>query len=148
MRTFALAVALLVIAGGAAWSADSTDPEPTSGDATKMLGDWELAGIQARGKGIDLPLPVDQLKMVLTFQKGGKLSGSTMGQQQKGTWKIDPKKSPRHLDMNMGGGGGAGVGIYKIEKGQLLIGANQAQNNRPKDFDSADMTMTFTRKKK
>jgi uncharacterized protein (TIGR03067 family) len=143
MRILALSVVLLVMTVAAVRSDD--DPEPVAPDARKFVGEWELAEIKF--KGIAVPLPPNALKMSFKFNKDGTMTANAMGKEEKGKWKLDPRKSPRHLDLT-GGVQGTGKAIYKIDKDQLSIGANQQANERPKDFDSCEMTMVLKRKKK
>ena len=142
MRRFVLAVLVLALPFLAARAADD-DPEPPAAGAGKLVGEWELSEIKA--KGIAIPVP-DGAKMTFTFKKNGTLSSSGQGQQKDGKWKVNGKKSPKELDMtdgNMTTGA-----IYKLEKDVLTIGASQPGNGRPKDFASAEATMVFKRKKK
>lgn len=144
-RTFALMLALLVLASAhPARAADEDDPEPPQADRGLLLGEWQLADIKF--KGLNLPLPPSALEVKVTFNKDGTTESTSMGMTQKGTWKIDTRKKPKHLDMT--GMGNQGSAIYKVEKDQLTIGASANGGQRPKDFGSAEATMVFKRAKK
>lgn len=137
----ASAMALGLLAG-AAWAGD--DPEPSSGDAGKLLGDWEVSEIKVNGMA--LPFPGDE-KLIITFKKDGSLAASGGGGGNKpGKWKINAKKSPRHLDLEDGQNT---LLIYKLEKDVLTIAGGKGPGGaRPKDFASAEMTMVLKRKAK
>jgi uncharacterized protein (TIGR03067 family) len=137
------AAMVLGVLAGAAWAGD--DPEPASGDAGKLAGDWELTEIKFNGMAI--PFPGNE-KMIITFKKDGSVA-TTGGGGGNGPskWKINAKKSPKQIDLTDGNMNTAL--IYKLEKGVLTIAGGQGPGGaRPKDFASAEMTMTLKRKAK
>lgn len=136
----------LALLAGVAWAADEDDnPEPPLADSRKLIGDWEVTEFKI--KGMALPFPNDA-KLVISFNKNGTVStGGGFGGGKDGKWKIDPKKSPRHLDM-IDGNMTTGM-IYKLEKDVLTIaGAEGNGGARPKDFASAEVSMVLKRKTK
>jgi uncharacterized protein (TIGR03067 family) len=142
MRRFVLAVLVLGVAFVAARADD--DPEPPAAGAGKLVGEWELSEIKA--KGIAIPLPKDALNVMFTIKKNGTFSTSGQGQKMEGKWKVNAKKSPKELDMT--DGNMTTSMIFKLEKDVLTLGTSQPGNGRPKDFASAEVTMVMKRKKK
>src|SRR5262245_51985945 len=129
---------------GAARAAD--DPEPPAQDTAKLVGDWEVTEFKI--KGMAIPFPNDA-KMAFVFKKDGTLSsnGGGFGGQQGGKWKINARKSPKHLDLS--DGNMTTLMIYKLEKDVLTIAVAEGNGkDRPKDFASADVTIAFKRKAK
>jgi uncharacterized protein (TIGR03067 family) len=62
-----------------------------------------------------------------------------------GTWKIDQRKSPKHIDLTANYFGSAC--LYKLDKGELTIACHRHAAGRPKDFASAQVTLVFRRRK-
>jgi uncharacterized protein (TIGR03067 family) len=82
--------------------------------------------------------PADD-SMVMKFgDKGEKAS----------TYKLDPSKSPKEIDMQPSGGPKLAKGIYKLDGDTLVICANN-QGDRPKEFkaDKASGTSVLTLKR-
>src|SRR3954469_21120540 len=99
MRRFVLAV-LVLGAPFVAARADDDNPEPPAAGAGKLVGEWELSEIKA--KGIAIPLPKDALNVTFTIKKNGTFSTAGQGQKTDGKWKVNAKKSPSELDMTDG----------------------------------------------
>lgn len=145
MRALALLSLLLLAAFPplACW-ADDTDPEPPDGDRNALVGEWEVVRIKHQGNEIQLPGNVVQI--TVTFERNGTVSMNTMGKAQKGKWKVDGTKKPKHLDMTVDNK--AAPGIYKLEKGELTISAGEPGQARPKDFETAPAALILKRKAK
>jgi uncharacterized protein (TIGR03067 family) len=141
VRRFMLSAMVLGLMLGATRADD--DPEPPAKDVGKLVGEWELSEIKV--KGVAVPFPKDALQMSFKFEKNGTLSMDGQGQQKVGKWKANAKKTPRELELD--DGNMKTEAIYKLDKDVLTIGASQA-GGRPKDFDSAEATLVFKRKKK
>jgi len=145
VRRFLTTVMALGLLAGAARAADD-DPEPAGNDVSKLVGKWEATEFRLKGQAI--PFPGDT-KMTFEFNKDGTLSGEggLGGGGKGGKWKVNAKKTPRHLDVSDGNVNTAM--IYKLEKDVLTIaGAEPNGKERPKDFDSAGFTLIFKRAKK
>ena len=142
-----LLFALPVLAG------EVPDPEPRSSselDLRKMQGTWTIVRVEQNGvdatkeKGAALFLfKKDQI----LINEGGKRAESL-------TIKLDARKTPRQIDLrpSVGGGpkGGAEVvrGIYKFQKGELIIVFNKPPRARPAKFDAGvEMKVVLGRKK-
>jgi uncharacterized protein (TIGR03067 family) len=110
-RVFTLA--FFVLAGlGAASRANDDD------DKARIVGRWEMAGMAINGKPLTL---ASKDKIVITFSKDGTVTseGGPKGRLE-GTYKIDPEKNPKQIDMNKEKEDTAGV--YLLEGDTLKIG--------------------------
>jgi uncharacterized protein (TIGR03067 family) len=141
MRHGTLALGLLILLAGLPVRAEEPDPEPTPPDAKKLQGTWELVSLNRGGRLLKLPAG-----WTMTIEKA-KMSMSRGGVNKAGTWKIDARKKPRQIDLTAGLLG-ATFGIYKLDKDELTIASNTGQNDRPKDFTSAQVTLVLKRTKK
>jgi uncharacterized protein (TIGR03067 family) len=146
MRLFVLLLMVVMgLAGVVAARADDTDPEPPMADKSALVGEWELVSINH--KGVDIKLPANVLQITLKLEKNGTMTMTTMGMTQKGKWKIDSSKKPKHIDITANNQGG--LAIYKLDKGELTLASGEGpQAARPKDFESAEATMVLKKKKK
>jgi uncharacterized protein (TIGR03067 family) len=138
MRRILFLGLLVVLAAPAVRAADEPDPEPPGADARKLQGDWEIVSLSLGGgreiKGQGWTMKLEKERMTMTV-KG----------TQTGTWKIDVRKRPKHIDMTANLFGS--LCIYKLDKDDLTIGCNRGRADRPKDFASAQVTMVLKRKK-
>lgn len=99
----------------------------------------------------------DDKKIELTF-KGDKFIGVIGDETYKGTYKIDPTKKPKTIDMTVKEGnkyqGDTSLGIYKVKGDKLTWCANEpGKENRPKEFkeeqgDQKFLLIVLERKKK
>jgi RNA polymerase sigma factor (sigma-70 family) len=117
----------------------SDDAKPPADDATKLLGDWDLVSFGEDGQVGAVPgwtMKIDKEQLTMSVDNELKM----------GAWKIDPRKTPKHIDMPNFLGSAC---IYKLDKDELTIACNRLSktSERPKDFDSAQVTLVFRRKK-
>jgi uncharacterized protein (TIGR03067 family) len=110
-RSKVFTIALFAVAGTAVLSRASDDD-----DRAKLVGRWEMTGMAINGK----PLGFKD-KIILTFSKDGKVlsEGGPKGRLE-GTYKIDPDKNPKQIDMTKEKEDTAGV--YLLEGDTLKIG--------------------------
>jgi uncharacterized protein (TIGR03067 family) len=133
-----LLVVLVALPVGAA---DEPDPEPPAADAKKLLGSWEIVSIAQAGKPLRV---VKGNGWMMTLEK--KRMTMLIVRRRFGTWKIDPRKNPKQIDLTALIFGGDAA-IYKVHGDQLIIASNNGGNDRPRDFASAQITMILRRKK-
>jgi uncharacterized protein (TIGR03067 family) len=108
MRT-ALPTSLLLFL---AMTARSGEPNP---DHKALQGSWKMLEAISEGK----PLPKEMIKgAVLTF-KGDRVQVTFLGDTATGTFKLDPTKKPRTIDLVIGRD--RRVGIYAIEGNKLKL---------------------------
>src|SRR5262249_40869848 len=113
MRLVVLGV-VAALASLVAARADDPDPEPPGPDRGKLMGTWEVTGIEGGGMKLNIGAlgGGKGLMMVIKFEKDG-LTSTGNGMTKKGTWKIDPRKKPRTIDFTTKDDGKTAQGIYK-----------------------------------
>jgi uncharacterized protein (TIGR03067 family) len=123
-------VSMIVLACGVSAGGDQQD------DKSKLQGEWKLISMEASGK----KKSDDALKdSKVVIKDDGWLSPGGI----QFTFKIDPTKDPKHLDLS-GSPGGGGLdmtwpGIYKIE-GETLTFCRSlgAPGQRPSEFKAGE----------
>ena len=118
----------------------AADPEPPDADSKMLLGDWDLVSFGSEGKEGPIngwTMNVKKEQMTMSFEQDRKTAA----------WKLDPRKTPKHIDMPANFHGSAC--LYKLDKDELTIACSWARrgSERPKDFASADVTLVFKRRK-
>jgi uncharacterized protein (TIGR03067 family) len=134
MRIVAVGMLALGLLGQAI---GQTPEERLKREEEKLAGTWRVTAAKANGERV----PPDQVpKMKLTF-KDGKFTVQH-GEQKplEGTYKIDPSKKPKTIDItNRTTGPEEGrkqVGIYELNDNELKICACDSSKKRPTDFDT------------
>lgn len=110
-------------------------------DGPKVDGAWNaIAGI-SDGKKLPQDI-IDKINLVVTI-KEGKYKVTVGGKQvEAGTYKLDTKTKPNHLDLTITEGDDKGktqLGIMKLEGDQMSVAfAKAGGKDRPKNFDGGD----------
>jgi uncharacterized protein (TIGR03067 family) len=123
MRIAMLLGLSVALVGGAAVAGDAKD------DTAKLQGKW---AVEKDGKKLELTFT----KNDFTINFGGK--------EFKGTFKIDPKKKPKELDMTIKEGDEkfkdkTALCIYEFEGDSLKWCANEpGKTDRPKEFPAKE----------
>ncbi len=114
--------------------ADEPDPEPPVADRNDLMrGKWELTAIELGGMKIPLAGLGAKGVMTLKFEKTS-VTTTAQGMTKSGSWKIDPRKKPKQIDLISRDDGKKSQGIYKLEKDELTIALAEDGKPRPKDF--------------
>ncbi|MGA2063593.1 MAG: TIGR03067 domain-containing protein [Thermoguttaceae bacterium] len=131
--TLSVLISVLLPACVAAVAGDAT------GDADALQGVWVAQSMVANGK----PAPADDVKRVRFTFKGDKLlvKGNFADDREEACgWKIDPGKSPKHLDITppKQEQDKPVAGIYEINGGELKICLRHGNSSdgRPTEFSS------------
>jgi uncharacterized protein (TIGR03067 family) len=101
------------------------------GDHDKVQGAWIVAAGEKAGR----KAPEAGLKDVMMTFTGSTFTWKTGDKETRGTFSLDPAKSPREISMNAGGEKLAG--IYRLEGDELRICVG-AGGDRPADFATKD----------
>lgn len=125
------------------WAAFGSDPCPEPAQEKCPLdGRWQMVKAEVMGKN----LIDEQLKKTLHFAKG-KVTIPSENDKSGGTYKLDAKQSPGHIDMTSDKGPTT-KGIYKVEKDRLVI-CMSLKGERPTNFDAANaIVLTLEKVKK
>ncbi len=130
-------------------------PAPKEEDAKAVQGAWQAVTYEANGaaqKDVADKVVCTCEKDVFAFQYEGKVIW-------KATFKLDPSKKPRAIDVTITEGGGDGEkgkvlhGIYELGKGTLKwCTAEPGSTDRPKEFSTKEginhMLVTLKKEKK
>jgi len=141
-------VALVVLVGTTARGAD-----PVADETKKLQGEWHVVGTDARGNKVGRDDP--QIKdMRFTFKDSG-LTVGFGGAARKKSFKVDPGKSPKHIDITSLDGqekDTTAACIYKLDGDRLTICIPYFSKDptvRPKEFkagaDDGLMLVTLER---
>jgi uncharacterized protein (TIGR03067 family) len=121
-------LALVAVAAGQ----DPEPPDPDS-DVKKLEGKWEIVKLTS-GRGTDAAVAGKGYSM--TFAKGKVTVKTNAPMEMVGTFKLDPKKKPPHIDVTYEKDKRTLEGIYEL-KGEELRITFGPKGSRPKDFASA-----------
>jgi uncharacterized protein (TIGR03067 family) len=114
-------------------------------EAPQLAGTWSAVAVTREGK----PESAELVKSVsLTITKG-ELTFSIKDKKFPAKIKTDDKAKPAAIDISPTEGADSGrtfLGIWKIEKGELLI-AFRERGDRPTDFKGEDGAILFRLKK-
>jgi uncharacterized protein (TIGR03067 family) len=131
--------------------ADEPDPEPPLAGLRQLDGEWEPVSIKFRGmerkvtpgRGVNMIIKNGKITRLLLAKVKGKLTDLTS------TIKVDPRKSPAHIDLTVIATKRTTYGIYKLSGDELTLSSGMPRvADRPKDFESAVAVMVYKRKKK
>jgi uncharacterized protein (TIGR03067 family) len=126
---WAIAAALLL-------AADAKNDEAVNKDLKLLEGTWKLASMEVEGT----KLPDEQFKdakLVCTGTDFTFTDGS--GTPHKGTFKIDPTKKPKTIDITFTDGPNKGetmLGIYEVNADTYTICAKPMTKERPTEFSA------------
>lgn len=108
----------------------------------KLQGSWQLVSAEIRGRKVVIDAGTNTDRTVIdgekvTVMRGGRESHSS-------TIRIDPSKSPGHMDSThvvRNGVKTVSEGIYKLEGDTLTICASISGEKRPERFESNEKVM-------
>jgi uncharacterized protein (TIGR03067 family) len=143
--------AVLVLAAGLVLAADA--PKDTAKkDLDKFQGTWTVVSVENSGQ----EMPADAVKELRLVIKGNERM-MKMGDEvrARSTFKLDPSKSPKEIDLTLQEGDMKGMtfkGIYEIDGDTQKVCLNIEGGDRPKDFSSKEgsghLLQVFKREKK
>jgi uncharacterized protein (TIGR03067 family) len=141
-------VALALLAAGAPLLGGNKDSGAS--DLKKIQGTWRFVSHEANGK----KTPPDEVaKLKITFQ-GDKFTVTKDDQVvQAGTNKLDPSKTPAHIDAKITEGDGKGhtmLGVYELKGDTIRVCFDTAGKERPTSLTAKDgqMEVVIQREKK
>lgn len=130
----------------------AAEPPKAETDEEKLQGEWVMAGLEVREEAV----PAEKLAGTTLIIKKDKYTTVVKKKEYPVTFKLDPKQSPKHIDMFIPGDSGEpqlSKGIYKFEGEKLIICRGQAAGGeRPRNFVSSatndHFVVTWERKAK
>jgi uncharacterized protein (TIGR03067 family) len=138
MRKILTAAAGMLALGLFGQALAQTPEERLKREEEKLAGTWRVTAAKANGERLpDREVP----DLKLTFKDGKYTVQFGKEKPQEGTYKIDPAKNPKTIDINRTTGPEQGkkqVGIYELTGNELKICACDASKDRPANFDTRD----------
>jgi uncharacterized protein (TIGR03067 family) len=104
-------------------------------DKEKLQGTWKVVSVELGGKGNE------ELKLDRLMFDGDKVRvvGTGRGQEEEGTFKLDPAKSPKTIDIQtLGSKQQPVLGIYQLEDHNLKLCLGRPGDERPANFEPKD----------
>ena len=134
---FALMIGVLVAADDPRKDVAKEDFPLQANDKEKIQGTWALVALESGGQQI----PVEVIKDFKIVFKGNNISFILPGlnADQGGTFKLDPTKSPKWMDVTHAQGdqkGQTAPGIYTLNGNELKLCAGGPTDKRPTEFVS------------
>jgi uncharacterized protein (TIGR03067 family) len=112
----------------------SVDPDKGTTDLDKLQGEWTMSALEIQEKSV----PQNKLDGTKLTIKDDTYTVTTKGSTYKVTFKLDPSKNPKTIDMYFPDEPNAPKvikGIYKIEGDSFVMCRPQAsEGDRPSDF--------------
>jgi uncharacterized protein (TIGR03067 family) len=113
--------------------AQAGEEEKPKSDKDTLQGTWSMvSGIQD-GK----PMPEDVIKRIQFVVSGDKMTQMMGEQKYEHTYKLNPDKSPKEIDVEFGDGK-VGKGIYELKGDTFKVAHGRPDSPRPKDFASKE----------
>jgi uncharacterized protein (TIGR03067 family) len=126
---------LLVLTVSLLLAADAAD-DAAKKDLKLFEGTWKITSMEAEG----MKLPEDQFKNDKLVCKGNEFTYTDAGgAAHKGTFKIDPTKKPKTMDITFTDGPNKGetmLGIYEISEDTYKLCMKPMSKDRPTEFSS------------
>jgi len=131
-------VGFCLVVGGVAGQGDGKG-------AKQIEGTWLVVSMEKGSKKKDTE--GENIRLVI---RAGKLTFQKGDDKQEGSYKVDPSKKPKHIDLTVREK--EVKGIYEIKKDTLRICAAEEGDARPAEFkvaeDSRAIILTLRREKK
>lgn len=129
--------------------AEGREPQPADKDLAKLQGTWDCVTHMGKAPDGDIQLVFGKDGYQRLVQPASGRAVVSIGDHE-GTIKLDPSKSPAHIDFV--GKKYTIHGIYKFDNGKLVLSlkgvAVDNPKERPTDFDDKDQLYTFKPRKK
>jgi uncharacterized protein (TIGR03067 family) len=126
----------------AAREAPGGDAKGTNDDAKKVVGTWKSVTAEMAGK----PFPEEFTKSTTLVLTPDKYKVTIGDKTDEGTWKNDPTKKPRTLEIKGTKGPNEGktfLAIYELKGDTLRICYDLTGKAYPKEFKTAPKTALF-----
>jgi uncharacterized protein (TIGR03067 family) len=132
-----LMAVVLIAAAGPLLAGDKPAEDAVRKELQKFEGTWRITSLEMEG----MKLPDDQVKQMAArlIIQGDQFTFKDPVSIHKGTFKVDPGKKPKQIDITFTEGPekGKGIqGIYKLEGDTYTLCASIAGKERPVEFAS------------
>jgi uncharacterized protein (TIGR03067 family) len=123
----------LALALGAWVTAAQAQEDDSKKELTRLQGFWKRIEAEVEGKKADAKV----LQMTTLTIEGEKYTLNSGGEVRKGVFKLDPTRSPKHIDIVSDAGPNKGKtlrGIYKVDGDLFTYVLANPGMDRPTDF--------------
>ena len=100
----------------------------------KLAGTWQVVSVEADGQAV----PAKQFRgLTMTFKAGKFTARQGQGEKQEGTYRVDPGKTPKQIDIRHTTGPLAGrdqLAIYSLAGNTLKVCSSGSDKERPDGF--------------
>jgi uncharacterized protein (TIGR03067 family) len=131
-RLAALCLLLSPLAAHAFQSAE----ERLKREEQKLAGTWQVVSVEVDGQAV----PAKEFRgLKMTFKAGKFTAQKGPGDKQEGTYKLDPSKSPKQIDISRKTGPAAGrdqFAVYSLAGNTLKVCSSGSAKERPDGFDT------------
>jgi uncharacterized protein (TIGR03067 family) len=124
---------LLVLSAVALWLAGHAVAGDAAKDQDKLQGTWKIVA----GNEAGTTIPAERVKGTRMVVAGNTMSVQERGEKREMTFKLDPLKEPRAIDLTTTTGkdkGATAPGIYSLEGNTLKIAFAMPGKERPVNF--------------
>jgi uncharacterized protein (TIGR03067 family) len=137
---------VMVMTVGLLVAADAPD-DAVKKEQGKLQGTWSPVAQEVNGERLEK----DKLKKHTLIFDGDKLTIKEEAKSREHSFKLDPSKAPKTIDITDKQGDATGHGIYKLEGDTLTIAIAKPQFDRPAEFttkkDSSHVMIVLKRDK-
>jgi uncharacterized protein (TIGR03067 family) len=130
----ALALAALAAAGGLAW-AEAAGDKAVQEELARFEGTWKFVSLEVNGKKV----PVEGLKDSRLVLRGNRFTATEGGGTSGGTFQVDVRRNPKHLDITFTEGPQKGKvlhAIYELKGDTYTVCVALGGKERPAEFAS------------
>jgi RNA polymerase sigma-70 factor (ECF subfamily) len=132
------------LAGTIRAAGDGQNPADPVPDEKRIQGTWLGVGGKEQGKDA----PEDAIKDLKVVFSGDKVTVNRPAGERKGTFKLDPSRKPRTIDMTFDVQGRMATvrGVYEFDGERLKICLSESGEERPADLDDAKGSLRTLRR--
>jgi uncharacterized protein (TIGR03067 family) len=127
---------LMIVAVGLLVAADDAPDDAVKKEQKKFEGTWSPVAQEAKGERQEK----DKLKKQAWVFDGDKVTIKGEKRSREHSFKLDPSKTPKNIDITDKRGDETGHGIYKLEGDTLTIALDKPKAERPKEFTTTKDT--------
>ncbi len=101
-------------------------------DQDRIQGTWVVQSLTDNGKA----MPAEEARSIKLTFSDERVTIQLKDESKQGTFKLDPGKKPREIDITVARENKRGLGIYKFEDDTLTLAVVDSDRGRPKAFAS------------
>jgi uncharacterized protein (TIGR03067 family) len=125
--------AILILAAGLSVAADDSKKDSPDKEYARFQGTWQVLSLEVDG----MKIPKEAFKDARLIIKGKEFTMKEMVATYRGTFILDPGKSPKRIDLKFTEGpekGNTSYGIYELNGDDLKVCLTITSKDRPTAF--------------